>query len=50
MSNMFGNAGYRAATLNLDVSNWNTSNVTDMSYMFSYTGYNSTTFNIDLSS
>ena len=32
------------------LSNWDSSNVTDMSYMFSYTGYTSSTFILDLSS
>ena len=48
---MFYYAGYNSTTWNIgDLSEWKTSNVTNMSYMFSNAGYNSTTWNIgDLS-
>lgn len=37
---MFSNIGSKATTtsVNLNLSNWNTSNVTDMSYMFAFVG------------
>lgn len=52
MSNMFAFANYNTTTFNLDLSSWDTSNVTDMSSMFYYigAGNNATTFNLDLSS
>ena len=35
---MFGKAGLRATSFNLDLSNWNVSNVTNMTAMFSEAG------------
>ena len=49
MSSMFYGAGSNATTFNFDLSNWNTSKVTDMKRMFSNAGYSATTFNLDLS-
>ena len=48
---MLNYAGYKATTFNIgDLSNWNVSNVTNMTSMFSYAGYSAITWNIgDLS-
>ena len=50
MSYMFGNAGYNAATFNLDIGGWDVSQVTRMVAMFYNAGYSAATFNLDLSS
>jgi surface protein len=47
---MFNGTGYNSKTFTLDVSNFDTSNVTNMSGMFRETGYSSETFTLDLSS
>lgn len=50
MSHMFDFTGYFAPVFNVDLSNWDTSQVTDMSSMFSNAGNNATTWSIgDLS-
>ena len=47
---MFQNTGRNSNSFNIDISDWNTSNVQNMEYMFSYAGYNSSTWNVgDLS-
>jgi hypothetical protein len=48
MKGMFQSAGKSATTFNLNLSNWNTSNVTDMQDMFNDTGYRATTWNITI--
>ena len=51
MSYMFSSAGNKAITWSLgNLSNWNTSNVTNMGSMFEYCFGYSKTFNLDLSS
>lgn len=42
MAYMFNYTGYTAASFNLDLSTWNTSNVTSMTYMFRNAGYTAT--------
>ena len=50
MSGMFYRAAFAAPTFNLDLSGWNTSNVTIMQNMFNCSGYVATTWSIgDLS-
>ena len=44
-NNLFGNLPYLSS---IDLSNLDTSNVTDMSWMFYFTGYSSTVFTLDL--
>ena len=43
---MFYEAGSSATTFNLNLSNWNTSSVTDMSYMFYKAGSRATTWSV----
>ena len=50
MAFMFGGAGARVQSLNIDFSKLNTSNVTDMGFMFYTYGYSSPKFVLDLSS
>ena len=45
---MFDCAGFSAMTFNLNLSNWDTSKVTNMSYMFQDAGHKATSFNLDL--
>ena len=45
---MFSYAGYSASAFNLNLSDWNTSQVTDMSSMFLYAGGSATTFSITI--
>ena len=50
MGFMFTTTGYNAPNFSMDISNWDTSNVTAMAYAFSYIGYSATKWNIgDLS-
>jgi surface protein len=49
MSDMFRNTGYNSTVFTLDLSNFDTSNVTDMEGMFFCTGYYSTVFTLDVS-
>ena len=51
MQYMFQSAGYSATNFDISfISNWDVSNVKNMSYMFRYAGYNSETVNFgDLS-
>ena len=51
MSRMFWQIGYNSTVFTLDVSNFDTSNVTDMSGMFGYVadGGNNTVFTLDVS-
>ena len=49
MSDMFYNTGYSNPNFTLDVSNFDTSNVTNMNRMFYNTGYNSTNLTLDVS-
>ena len=44
---MFDRAGYESTTFKLNLSNWNTSNVTSMENMFNYAGYpNATSWSV----
>ena len=44
---MFNSAGYNTTTtFTINLSGWDTSNVTDMSYMFSDAGYKAATWDI----
>ena len=45
---MFYETGYNSSNFTLDLSNFDTSKVTNMSYMFRETGYNSTNFNTSI--
>ena len=47
---MFSSAGYNAPSFTLNLSSWDTSNVTNMSYMFQNAGYNASSFTLNLSS
>ena len=49
MSGMFYNVGRKNTEFSLDVSNFDTSKVTDMSYMFYYVGYTDKSFTLDIS-
>ena len=49
MGSMFKDTGYNSTVLQLDVSGFDTSNVTSMNYMFDNTGYNSTVLQLDVS-
>ena len=46
---MFYYAGYKATNFNLNLSNWDTSQVSTMTSMFRYAGYSATDFNLNLS-
>jgi surface protein len=47
---MFQSAGYKVTNWSVgDLSSWNTSNVTNMSYMFASAGYSTTSLSLDLS-
>jgi hypothetical protein len=48
MYRIFYYFGYKANDISLDLSEWNTSNVTNMSYAFYYAGYNADTFFVDV--
>jgi hypothetical protein len=48
MSHMFDDAGYSATTFTLNLSSWNTANVTDMSCMFEGAGYSATTWSVTI--
>ena len=51
MTSMFEYAGKNATSWSIEgLSDWNTSNVTNMSYMFEKVGQNVTSFILDLSS
>ena len=48
---MFDRAGYSATTWSIgDLSNWNTSSVTNMQDMFSEAGYSATTWTVKIPS
>ena len=50
MKSLFGLVGYKASnSFNLNINNWDTSNVTNMSLMFYATGYYAKNVNIDIS-
>jgi surface protein len=49
MADMFRANGYANPSFELDVSSFDTSKVTNMSYMFYYVGQLNPNFNIDLS-
>jgi hypothetical protein len=49
MGYMFYSAGQNATTFTLDLSDWNTASVANMSSMFYSAGQNATTFTLDLS-
>ena len=46
MASLFDGMAYSSSTIDIDLSNWNTSKVTNMKYMFSYVGDVATTMNI----